>query len=200
MNRLIPLRRTQSSQITASTWKAYAYYFDFRSELREVIVSADQSISKVTALASATVNRDSVLEMSELTYQVRIRASIQLILVRTHVHIRNSLLDMFTTPLKFGRKSQAHLLKTFSQKQEVSSSFIKDHTESYYTSSLPSSVYLDRGASLAFSLVLSVSSSVTDLSSIGMSFSLGSPDYVHLTSTKTYDYASWKIIYNVFGN
>lgn len=66
-----------------------------------------------------------------------------------------------------------------------------------YASTLPSSIYLDRESDYRFSVILFIDDSTRDLDSIGMSFTLGNPEYVNLNSFKTVNYVTSQIRYDV---
>jgi hypothetical protein len=71
------------------------------------------------------------------------------------------------------------------------------NADPFYSSSLPKSIFLDRFEEFKFSVVMSVSKSVSNIAAQGLSFSLGSSDYLEVLTTKSIDYADWKIRYDV---
>ena len=71
------------------------------------------------------------------------------------------------------------------------------NTDPYYSTSLPKSIFLDRFDEFQFVAIMSVNRNIGDISSQGLSFSLGSAEYLEVLTTKTIDYANWNIRYDV---
>ncbi len=79
----------------------------------------------------------------------------------------------------------------------ISNSFGNSMENLRYSSALPASIYLDRETGYRFSVILFIDDATRDLSTFGMSFTLGNSEYASLKSNKTIDYVTSQIRYDV---
>jgi hypothetical protein len=79
----------------------------------------------------------------------------------------------------------------------VSDSIEVLNTTPFYSPTLPKSIFLDRYDEFKFSVIMAINRAFRDISSQGLSFSLGDASYIEVLTTKTIDYAEWKIRYDV---